>query len=399
MLTEVALERRLKRRFLRSSHVYFGVCSPGFEPELANEVLGLAPASIVRQSSGGVEFTGPISLVYEANLKLNTASRVLQRIKGFPAQTFTVLFSQLGRIPWEFWIRHGMSYSIHVSARHSKLNMKRRLIETCREAIDNRLRALGLSSKYDGGSTYEFFLRLSSDYATVSFNTSGVHLHKRGYKQFTVPAPIRETIAAGILMRLEHQAYDLVVDPFCGSGTFILEAARMSLNRPPGASREFAFMQAPFFSQGTANAVLREANKANEDRIAQKTKFAGFDVSRQAVDAAQANAASARLNNYVSFEHSDYRAVDYSSLAAQSSNKLLVTNPPYGKRLSVEGPAGAAVLEEILPQLSGWTVAMIRPEGNSDPFADVATKLGSVQYYVSRFSNGGIPSELHLLQL
>jgi putative N6-adenine-specific DNA methylase len=399
MLTEAALQRRIKRRFLRSLHSYFAVCSPGFEPELVNEVQDLTSSSSVRQFPGGVEFAGPISLAYEANLMLNTASRVLQRVKDFPAHTFPILFSQLARIPWEFWIRNGMSYRIRVSARQSRLNMKQRLIDTCREAIDHRLGSLGLTSIYNKDSTFEFVLRLLNDRATVSFNTSGINLHKRGYKQLTVTAPIRETIAAGILLRLKHKRYDLVVDPFCGSGTFILEAARMSLYWPPGASREFAFIQAPFFSQGTLNAALREAKKANVDLTIRTTRFAGFDASRKAVDVAQANAASARLSNYVSFEHSDYRAVDFSSLAAQSSNNLLVTNPPYGKRLSVEGSAGAAVLVEILPKLSGWTVAIIRPEGNSDPFTDVATKLRSVQYYVSRFSNGGIPSQLHVLEL
>jgi putative N6-adenine-specific DNA methylase len=398
MLTEVALQRRIKRRFLRSTHSYYAVCTPGFEPELANEVRGLASASTVRQLSGGVEFSGPISLVYEANIMLNSASRVLQRIKDFPAQTFTVLFSQLSRIPWEFWIRDGMPYAIRVSTQNSKLNMKRRLIETCQEAICNRLRALGLSSEYDNRSAYEFVLRAWSNHATVSFNTSGAHLHKRGYKQFTVPAPIRETIAAAILMRLEYKAFDLVVDPFCGSGTFILEAARMSLNRPPGTSREFSFMQAPYFSQGTLNAALREAKKGTATTIA-TARFAGFDVSHRAIDAARANAASAMLDNYASFEHSDYRAVNYSSLAAESNNKLLVANPPYGKRVSIEGGASGFFLEEILPQLSGWTVAVVQPVGHKISFAQVARRFNSIEYAVCRFSNGGIPSQLHVLKL
>jgi putative N6-adenine-specific DNA methylase len=398
MLTEVALQRRIKRRFLRNTHTYFAVCTAGFEPELANEVRGLPSASTVRQFSGGVEFTGPISLVYEANLKLNSASRVLQRIKDFPAQTFTVLFSQLSRIPWEFWIRDNMTYSIRVSAQRSKLNMKRRLIETCQEAICSRLRAQGLSSKYDDHSTFEFVLRLWSNHATVSFNTSGVHLHKRGYKQFTVPAPIRETIAAAILMRLGYRAYDLVIDPFCGSGTFILEAARMSINRPPGTSREFSFMQAPFFSQGTLNAALRDAKKATATTIA-TARFAGFDVSHRAIDAARANAASAMLDKCASFEHSDYRMVNYSSLAAESNNKLLVANPPYGKRVSIEGGASEFFLEEILPQLSGWTVAVIQPVDHRISFAQVARRSNSIEYVVSRFRNGGIASQLHVLKL
>lgn len=142
MLTERSLNRRLKRRLLKTSQSYFAVCALGFEEELETEV---------RRGSflqcGGVAFTGPLDLVYQGNLQFNTAHRLLLRINEFPAHTFPMLFDQVGRIPWELWIRDGGAYRVQVTSRDSKLNMKARLIETFRSAIEARLQSLGVSPR------------------------------------------------------------------------------------------------------------------------------------------------------------------------------------------------------------------------------------------------------------
>jgi putative N6-adenine-specific DNA methylase len=395
MLSKNALTRRLKRSFLKSDHRYFAVCSPGFEHELGQEIEALEVAHSPQFVKGGVEFYGPLDLVYEANLRLNTANRLLLRLKDFPAHSFPMLFNQAQRIPWEFIIPDGASFVVRASASNSRLNMKRRLIDTCQSAISRRLDDLGIKSTYDDGGDLEFLLRISSDRATISFNTTGLNLHKRGYKQYSMQAPIRETLAAGVLMRLGHQSFDLLVDPFCGSGTFILEAARMASHIAPGANRSFAYMHSSFFNKRMHDASIRRANEGAS--AATGKTFLGFDVSTHAIQAARSNADAAGLGKVVQFDKSDFRDVDYSLLGRGKANKLLVCNPPYGRRIHIDRDDEQPLFAHFA-SLTSWTIAIVTPDETHRLLGRRDVSTPETAYEVSHFSNGGISTSLHVFR-
>lgn len=393
MLSTNALERRLKRRVRRVEHTLAAVCAPGFEQELLGELTETLGRSQYQIVSGGVEFKGSLLLAYSANLKLRTANRVLLRIKTFKALTFPMLFDQLRRIEWELWVPNGGSFRVRVAVKDSKLNMKARIVDTCRKAVESTLAAQGISATFDPESDYEFLLRLYENNATVSFNTSGQNLHKRGYKQYSVNAPIRETLAASILRRVNFLNFDVVVDPFCGSGTLVLEASQMELNIAPGAARKFAFMDAPFFEERKWLRLIEQAANDVKDNSSFSRSYFGSDVSRPAVIAATKNANRAGVSRLVEFLHLDYRNFNFAGISR--GRNLLVTNPPYGKRLTVAGETNARLFDEIASNLPGWTLAYVKPK--SKPVYLSEKYMKKVQ--VVNFRNGGIPSELHIVTL
>jgi putative N6-adenine-specific DNA methylase len=393
MLTANSLKRRLKKRILNSRHRFFAVCAPGFEAALAAEVKTLSSVNDVTIERGGVEFSGPIGLLYEANLSLNTAHRVLMRIKTFSARSFPMVFDQLRRIEWELWIADESSYRIGASARRTQLNMKGRLIDTVLSAIERRFGLVGLDAVYDPESQYEFALRLFGGVGTISINTSGEHLHKRGYKLYSVPAPIRETLAASILLTLNYQKYDYIIDPFCGSGTFILEAARMSMKTPPGLYREFAFFQSPFFSERKMSSTRKLLAEQGGERTA--TKFYGFDISESALMAARENARLAGLADLVRFAKCDFRDIDFSRFGSIEDHRLLVSNPPYGLRLNLPTNAEVRSIESLHANLKGWTIAIIRPNQHAESTLDKWPD-GSHRHDTYAFKNGGLQAYLHV---
>ena len=361
-LSQRALERRLKRHLLKAEKRFLAVCAPGFEPHLETEVRALPDVGEVASVRGGVEFSGPLETMYHANLRLRTAHRVLLRIDDFLAQTYPVLFDRAKRISWELYFGFAEEFSVNVSAKRSRLRHHKNIAATLHDAISTSLEPLGLRPKLEDEASIELFARMFQDRCTLSLNTSGEHLHKRGYRTDINEAPLRETLAASILKASKVEDYDLILDPMCGSGTFLVEAALMKRKLAPGLHRHFAFEHFPSFQRSKWGRFKSEARDAALPQS--PARLIGCDVDEKVLDAARANAARAGVGEDIHFFRADARRLEYSSFRAPGQRALLITNPPYGRRLGGEGEVKTlyGALSERLQRAGGWHVSLITPE-------------------------------------
>jgi putative N6-adenine-specific DNA methylase len=358
-LTPRGLERRLKRHLLKEQQEYFAVCAVGFEEVLEQELsaisrqLSAENLTIQSKEPGGVTFVAPLEAMYHANLQLRTAHRVLLRIDDFLAQSYPMLFNKVRKIPWELYLGFNKMYSIQVSAKESRLHQHKTIGKTVHDGITEYLKPLELSPQLTDDAPLEIQARFFQDRCTLSLNTSGEHLHKRGYRQLVSEAPIRETLAASILQTIDVQSFNAIVDPMCGSGTFLIEAAMLLKNIAPGSQRSFAFEQLPFFQESRWERFKREA-KAKQQKTS--VKLLGSDIDAKNIGIAKTNAAKAGVADSITFEVAEARTLQISSVA----KSLLICNVPYGERLE------ASVLTPFAKNLSkhfkGWEFAFVTKE-------------------------------------
>ena len=306
---------------------YFAVTAPGLEPFTAQELrsLGLEPAI----ESGGITIKGDLTALYQANLHLRTASRVLARLGNFfYASTFPELQKRASRLPWERFLTPGQPIALRVTCHTSRLYHSDAVARTIADAIAERLGQPSPVIKVDEDSDQmpqSILVRLVDDKCTVSVDSSGVLLHKRGYRQAVAKAPLRETLAAAILLASGWDKLSPLLDPFCGSGTIPIEAALMALGIPPGINRHFAFMDWPNYDEKLWLSIkdIQPSSSQNHPLILASDRDAG------AIKMAQANAERAGVADFIEFK---CQAV--SSIAPPAGPGWVVTNPPYGLRVS-----------------------------------------------------------------
>jgi putative N6-adenine-specific DNA methylase len=373
-LTPRGLERRLKRHLLKESQAYFAVCAVGFEKGLEQELSTLSPLlTIISKEPGGVTFTAPLETLYHANLQLRTAHRILLRIDDFLAQSYPMLFNKVSKLSWELYLGFNKTYTLQVSAKESRLHHHKNITKTIHDGITDYLNPLGLSPRLSDTAPLEIHARLFQDRCTLSVNTSGEHLHKRAYRQLISEAPIRETLAASILQAVDVQDFDTLVDPMCGSGTFLIEAALMLKNITPGLQRKFAFEHLPFFQATKWERFKREAvAKQTETSI----KLLGFDIDAKNIEIAKGNAVQAGVAELITFEVADAKTLQVSS----RGKSLIVCNVPYGERL--ERGVLDPFAKNLQKNFEGWHFAFVTKEmGWLETFNTQSTK---------RFQNGGL---------
>lgn len=331
-LSERALERRVRRWLASGPFDCFIQCAPGLEPVLQRELseLGFSPGEAV---TGGVpvELDGPGLL--SCNLRLRSASRVLLRLGNFPAGSREMLFDRARRLPWELHLGFRGLYRLHMISAASKLQAGDELARIIHDAISRRLQQHGLQAGYSDEAELEVHVRLLNDHCTISLNTSGEHLHKRGFRRYIGEAPLRETVAAAAVLEA-YDGHDLIHDPFCGAGTLLLEAADVVSALAPGRERSFAFEHAGWFRPGQWREVQRQAVAAQ--RSASLPRISGSDLDPAAVSAASRNLAAAG-HDQVQLHSAD--ALSAGALQLSGSKRLLISNLPYGRRLGSEESA------------------------------------------------------------
>ncbi len=318
----------------------FAVCAPGLETILRQEMarLGLSPrpspaepaAPPAGEEEGGVEFEGGLKDIYRANLWLRTASRVLLRIEGgeFPAVGFPELRRKVHNLPWERYLSPGQPIYLRVSSHASRLYMKRVIAEHIAQGITARLgKPSPLVKAEEGDGAAQLILaRIQRDLCTLSVDSSGEHLHRRGYKLAVAKAPLRENLAAGMLLAAEWEGAAALLDPFCGSGTIPIEAALLAGNIPPGRLRRFQFQSWPGFAAALWQEILRAADA---QRKADLPLILASDRDAGAIQMAQENAQRAGVADCIQWTR---QAV--SAITPPQAPGWLVTNPPYGVRVS-----------------------------------------------------------------
>jgi putative N6-adenine-specific DNA methylase len=318
----------------------FAVSSPGLEPFTAQELHELGgklrhpwPKHTVTpkeigDEGGGVEFAGSLADVYRANLHLRTASRVLLRLGTFLAASFPELRRKASRLSWESFLLPGRPVALRVTCHKSRLYHQGAVAERLVGAISDRLGGLPPVQKFTETASASLpqliLVRLKENLCTVSVDSSGEILHRRGYRLVTAKAPLRETLAAGMLLASQWDISSPLIDPFCGSGTIAIEAALMAHQWPPGRFRRFAFMEWPIFDAKTWEKVLGATGPSERASL---PRLIGSDRDAGAIEAARANARRAGVAESIEFS---IRPI--SAMESSSGPGWIVTNPPYGIR-------------------------------------------------------------------
>ncbi|MBA2458045.1 MAG: hypothetical protein H0V43_03700 [Gemmatimonadales bacterium] len=341
----------------------FATCAVGLEPLLAGELHALAAGRSLEpgtEEPGGIEFRADTSGLYAANLHLRTASRIVVRVGSFHASAFHELERRARRLPWETFIPPGAALAFRVSARKSRLYHQGAIAERLLAAAAERvpgLRAAPEVTEEDaaGVEVQRIIVRLFRDECTLSADSSGQLLHRRGYRLATAKAPLRETLAAAMLLGAGYDGSAPLLDPMCGSGTIPIEAALLARRIPPGRGRRFAFESWPGFEAERWRGLLAEA----DERILSTTSapILGSDRDDGAVTAARANAERAGVASDLALRRAAISAIEPPTPAG-----WLITNPPYGVRV------GERVrLRNLFAQLGnvarrrcpGWRIAFL----------------------------------------
>lgn len=345
---------------------FFAVCAPGFEPftcqELA-QVLGKeqdtrqnepGSPSAMGEEAGGIEFTGGLEALYRANLHLRTASRVLVRFAQFHAAAFSELRRKANVLPWEHYLLPGQPVAIRVTCHKSRLYHSAAVAREIAAAIGDRLGKQPALLKFDEESDAQLVIaRLVNDECTLSIDSSGALLHRRGYRQETAKAPLRETLASAMLLASGWDTVSPLLDPFCGSGTIPIEAAFLARGIPPGAKRRFAFMNWPGFTQALWQTLLAESQAPTPES---PPKISASDRDAGAIQISLSNAGRAGVAELIDFSHRAISAIE------PAGTGWVVTNPPYGLRVSSSHDLRNlyAQLGKVLRQkCPGWHVAIL----------------------------------------
>lgn len=328
----------------------FLAAPPGLEPTLLAEVRGKGfrqPKAV----PGGVVLRGGWPEVWRANLWVRGAGRVLARLASFRAVHFAQLDDRARRVPWAEVLRPGVPFRVEASCAASRLYHSDAVAQRVETAIRE---TLGAPASPEAGVTV--MARMDHDLCTISVDTSGEPLHKRGYKEAVNAAPMRETMAALFLMRCGYDGKEPVVDPMCGSGTFVIEAAEIAARLNPGRARHFAFEQLASFDP-EAWQRMREVRSAREPAA----RAFGFDRDAGAIAMSHANAERAGVA-----AHTAFRQGTISELTPpEGPPGLVIVNPPYGSRLGdgrALSPLYRTLGQVLASRFQGWRVGLVTAE-------------------------------------
>jgi putative N6-adenine-specific DNA methylase len=378
------------------SHSLFAACAPGLEEIVAGEMSSLGLLD-VRAEPGGVAMRGTLRDAGRANLHSRCATRILLRIAEFRATSFHELERGAKRVPWSAFVRGGSQSRLRVTCRKSRLYHSDAVAERISGALE-RVTGVG-SSRAAAGKTEDddaedsspaqlFVVRVDRDRVTISVDSSGELLHRRGYRLAVAKAPIRETLAAAMLIASGWKEGEPLIDPFCGSGTIIIEAAMRSMNIAPGLLRarksSFAFVNWPHFESSGWLEDVEEAERLV--RVPGNVTLAGFDRDAGAIQAAESNAARAGVDSLTTF-----RVQPMGAIAPVDTSGWIVTNPPYGVRV---GEAERlrdlydAMGSLLRSRLGEWNLAILA----TGP--ELVQRLGLRLRVTLSTQNGGIPVQL-----
>lgn len=312
----------------------FAVAAPGLEAVVASELSGLGIRAESAESAeteiGGIEFRGDTAALYMANLQLRTASRVLVRLGSFTASAFSELRKKASKLEWGRFLSSTSAVSIRVTCRKSKLYHSQAVAERVYGAINDALGAQVVPAKLagedDNSPPQLVVVRIENNMCAISIDSSGELLHRRGYRQALGKAPLRETLAAAMVLSSGWDRKSPLIDPFCGSGVIPIEAAMIAANIPPGLHRNFAFMQWPSFDRVLWSTILQEATPSDSRA---KALALGFDRDAGVIPMARENATRAGV-----VESVEFGCQALSHLKSPGVPGWLVFNPPYGVRVS-----------------------------------------------------------------
>lgn len=372
----------------------FVICAPGLETVTGAEMLriGIKPTKV---EAGGISCVGSVQDVMRLNLWLRTASRVVVRVAEFHASTFHELERRAKKIEWNRFVDDKAPVGFRVTCKKSKLYHSDAVAERFANALTAQVkgaRAAKSDERDDddaaAGNAQQFIVRLFRDDVTVSIDSSGDLLHRRGYRLSTAKAPIRETLAAGMLLAADWSGSKPLLDPLCGSGTLPIEAAMIARNIAPGSRRQFAFMNWRGFERRGWQLILSDAEKKTLAHA--PSRIMASDRDEGAVKATRENAMRAGVSADIDVARKSMTEAISEAGAAQGSG-LLVANPPYGKRVG-EGADPrdlyASIGKAARENLPGWGITIVSNESR------LISQLRIPVETLFSASNGGIPVQV-----
>ncbi len=331
-------------------------CHFGMEAVCKKEILDMG-YEVDKVEDGRVTFTGDAEAICRANICLRTAERVLLKVGSFTARTFEELFEKTRALPWEkylpfdgkFWVTKATSIKSQLfSPSDIQSIMKKAMVRRMQESYKNEWFP-------ETGASYPVRVNLMKDEVTVCLDTTGESLHKRGYRKLTSKAPITETLAAALIYLTPWHADRILVDPFCGSGTFAIEAAMMAAHIMPGSRRTFTAMEwKNLIPQKEWEEVFNEVHSLETPDI--KTDIQAYDLDPEVVKAARENAKLAGVDHLIHFQQRDVR-----NLSHPKKYGFIITNPPYGERLEDKAalPELYTIIGERYQALDSWSLYLI----------------------------------------
>ena len=331
-------------------------CHFGLEAVMKREILDLG-YEITSVEDGKVTFEGDAEAIAYANVFLRTTERILLKIGQFRAETFEELFEKTKALPWERYIpKDGKFWVTKANSVKSKLFSPSDIQSIMKKAMVKRLKTVYHTEWFpEDGSSFPIRVSILKDVVTVGLDTSGVSLHKRGYRKMTAKAPITETLAAALLMLTPWKKDRILVDPFCGSGTFPIEAAMMAAQIAPGMNRSFLAEEWKHLVPAKHWYNVMDDAAERVDRNVE-TDIQGFDIDGNVINAARENAKLAQVDHLIHFQQ---RPV--AELSHPKKYGFLVTNPPYGERLEEKEalPELYRTLGERFRALDSWSMYLI----------------------------------------
>lgn len=331
-------------------------CHFGLEAVLKREIIDLG-YDISKVEDGRVSFLGDEEAVCRANIGLRTAERILIKIGSFQAETYEELFQGTKSLPWEEFIpQDGKFWVAKAGSVRSKLFSPSDIQSVMKKAMVERLKeSYHISWFEEDGASFPIRVFLLKDEVTVGLDTTGISLHKRGYRRVTAKAPLAENLAAALLMLTPWRGDRILVDPFCGSGTFLIEAAMMAANMAPGLQREFTAQQWSHIVESDLWKEMREEAEEMVD-LSVETDIQGYDIDEAMVAASRENARLAGVEKLIHFQKRGVEALSHAKKYG-----FLITNPPYGERLEEKKnlPLLYRTLGERYQELDSWSLYLI----------------------------------------
>ncbi len=363
-------------------------CHFGLEAVLKREIYDLG-YEITKVEDGRVTFEGDEEAICRANIFLRTAERVMIQVGRFKATTFEELFQGIKNLPWEEYIpEDGKFWVKKASSINSKLFSPSDIQSIAKKAMVERMKQKYHKEWFkEDGAAYPVRIFLLKDEVTVALDTSGDSLHKRGYRTMTSKAPLTETLAASLIMLTPWRKDRILVDPFCGSGTFPIEAAMIAANIAPGMNRDFT---AEEWTNLIDRKLWYECVKEAEDMIdtTVKVDIQGYDIDGDVIKAARENAKRAGVEHMIHFQQ---RAV--ADLSHPKKYGFIITNPPYGERLEDKAdlPALYTQIGQAYQRLDSWSMFLITSYTDTEKYigrkADKNRKIynGMLKTYFYQF--------------
>lgn len=363
-------------------------CHFGLEAVLKREIYDLG-YEITKVEDGRVTFEGDEEAICRANIFLRTAERVMIQVGRFKATTFEELFQGIKNLPWEEYIpEDGKFWVKKASSINSKLFSPSDIQSIAKKAMVERMKQKYHKEWFkEDGAAYPVRIFLLKDEVTVALDTSGDSLHKRGYRTMTSKAPLTETLAASLIMLTPWRKDRILVDPFCGSGTFPIEAAMIAANVAPGMNRDFT---AEEWTNLIDRKLWYECVKEAEDMIdtTVKVDIQGYDIDEDVIKAARENAKRAGVEHMIHFQQ---RAV--ADLSHPKKYGFIITNPPYGERLEDKAdlPELYTQIGQAYQRLDSWSMFLITSYTDTEKYigrkADKNRKIynGMLKTYFYQF--------------